>query len=145
MSRRRASIAFCLVFSALLLPAAAADDLAHLDQEWLLAYNERDAGPVRRIWSDDARLVATTGRVKSKTEEIEDVTAPEPAELKAKWTVTEQIVREYGDTGVVIGRFAQKGTWSGQPFERPYRYTNLYAKVSGEWRMVSSHWSKISD
>jgi len=142
---RRATIVFCLALSALPAPAGAADDLARLDQEWLLAYNERNAGPVRRIWSDDARLVATTGRVKSKAEEIEDVTAPEPPELKAQWSVADQIVREYGDTGVVIGRFAQKGTWSGQPFERPYRYTNVYAKTRGEWQMISSHWSKISD
>jgi ketosteroid isomerase-like protein len=143
VSGLRASLVLCLAF--LSLPAQAADNLASVDQEWLLAYNDRDGGPVRRIWSEDARLVATTGRVKSKTEEIEDVTGPEPPELKAKWSVTDQIVREYGDTGVVIGRFAQKGTWSGQPFERPYRYTNVYAKIGGEWRMVSSHWSKISD
>lgn len=125
--------------------AAAAQDVASVDKEWLLSYNERDAGAVRRIWSDDARLVATTGKVKTKTEELEDVTSAAPPELKAKWGVTDQIVREYGDTAVVIGRFAQAGTWSGQPFERPYRYTNVYARLGGEWRLVSSQFAKIGE
>lgn len=138
-------VVFAALVTGLSTPAVAADDIASLDTEWLLAYNQRDAGPVGRIWSDDARLVATTGRIKTKTEEVEDVTAPFPPELKAKWTVTDQIVRQYGETAVVIGRFAQTGTWSGQPFERPYRYTNVYAKTAGGWKLVSSQWAKIAD
>ncbi|HEX2136347.1 MAG TPA: nuclear transport factor 2 family protein [Microvirga sp.] len=118
------------------------DDVLALDQEWLLSYNTQDAGPVRRIWADDARLIASTGDVKSKAQEIGDVTSAPPMSLSAKWSVADRSVRQYGDTAVVIGRFTQTGTSGGQPFERSYRYTNVYARLGGEWRLVNSQFAR---
>lgn len=120
------------------------EDVLSLDRLWLLSYDTKDVVPFDTIWAADARLVSTEGRVKTRAEERADVTQPMPDVLAARWDVSEQEARQYGDTVIVIGRFAQSGTYDGEPFIRAYRYTNVYFRGGpGGWQLVSSQFAAL--
>ena len=48
-------------------------------------------------------------------------------------------IRFYGDTAVVAGLSDNKGTFKGQPSGGPLRFTRVYVKRDGTWKMIVSH------
>ena len=45
--------------------------------------------------------------------------------------------RVYGDAALVTGRYTVKGRYKEQDISGQHRYTNLYIKQQGTWRLVS--------
>lgn len=114
-----------------------------LDSEWLTAYDRYDAEAIRRIFAEDARMIHSDGRVTIKSDELKNVKAAAPPELKASWRTEEIEVRFYGKTAVSSGLAIQEGQYSGQSFARKYRYTNVYAQRKKKWQLVSAQYSRI--
>lgn len=118
------------------------------DRAWLMSYNGRDPAIFDRVWAPDAVLVTTFGKVKTREEERRDTffsTPPPPEVTENRFAVSEQQAREYGDAVVVIGRFTNTGRYKGEPFERAWRYTNVYVKADGSWQLVTSQFAPIAD
>lgn len=57
----------------------------------------------------------------------------------------EAVVRTVGDVGIVIGRTAMSFAGpDGAPFEAGSRYTHVYLRSDGGWRLLSAQGTEIS-
>jgi ketosteroid isomerase-like protein len=54
-------------------------------------------------------------------------------------------VRVFGDTAVVIAVGNSKGSWNGETFEIKDRFTDVFTRRDGQWRLVSSHSSSLEN
>jgi len=54
-------------------------------------------------------------------------------------------VRLYQTTAVITGRTQMSGQSGGAPFSAASRYTHVYVKQQGDWRMVSAQGTPIAD
>ncbi len=57
---------------------------------------------------------------------------------------TEQRVRRYQATAVVTGRTRMSGRFGGTPFAALSRYTHVYVKQHGRWRLVAAQGTPIA-
>ena len=70
-----------------------------------------------------------------------DSNMPEP-----KFTaidVSDQNIRVYGNTAVVVEKASVKGTAGGQSIDGDYRLTRVWVKESGQWKMASGQVTRI--
>jgi len=57
--------------------------------------------------------------------------------------VLESLTRRYGDTVIVTGRTRLRGRYQGQPFGAHSRYTHVYVRQQGRWRLASAQGTPI--
>jgi catechol 2,3-dioxygenase-like lactoylglutathione lyase family enzyme len=57
---------------------------------------------------------------------------------------SERRLRVYGATAVVTGRTAMTGHFSGEAFHANSRYTHVFVREGGRWRMVSAQGTPIA-
>ncbi|MEP6882821.1 MAG: nuclear transport factor 2 family protein [Dokdonella sp.] len=53
------------------------------------------------------------------------------------YTVEDFQIRVFGDTALLTGTTDMHGSWSGKPFTSHYRYTDVYVRENGKWRVVN--------
>ena len=113
-----------------------------LDRIWTDAINKGDAPALDRLFADDMIVTAGNGGIRNKASEIKDAAggggAPDPDFV---WTLpftTEDVrVRIYKDAAVVTGRAKWGFKYKGQESIHDKRYTHLYVKQAGQWRIVA--------
>jgi ketosteroid isomerase-like protein len=54
-------------------------------------------------------------------------------------------VRVYGDTAVVTSQASLSGTNGASDISGQYRYTRVYARRRGQWKIVSFEASRVHD
>lgn len=57
--------------------------------------------------------------------------------------VLESFTRSYGDTVLVTGRTRMQGRFQGQPFGAHSRYTHVFVRQAGRWRLASAQGTPI--
>lgn len=57
--------------------------------------------------------------------------------------VLESRTRSYGETVIVTGRTRMQGTFQGQPFGAHSRYTHVFVRQEGRWRLASAQGTPI--
>jgi ketosteroid isomerase-like protein len=62
-----------------------------------------------------------------------------------KIDVDEEQARVYGNTAVITGRAHVLGAFKGQAFDRTARYTRVWVKLKGAWKLVSFHETLIPE
>ena len=55
----------------------------------------------------------------------------------APYHVEDFEVRHYGDTAILTGTTHLEGAYSGRAFSSHYRYTDVYVRRNGHWRIVN--------
>lgn len=55
----------------------------------------------------------------------------------APYTVEEFSIRLYRNTALLTSTTAMHGSWDDKPFASHYRYTDVYIRESGHWRVVN--------
>ena len=68
-------------------------------------------------------------------------TAPEPKFTSIE--TSEQKIRVYGNTAVVVEKAAVKGTAGTQSIDGDYRLTRVWVKDGGQWKMASGQVTRI--
>lgn len=141
MKRPMLILSFVSLCSAVAAFAGDEDAIRKLDHENTVATWTADRRWFDRNLADDFVLVTVTGTVKTKTDILTDLAAPdfsmdpyEPAEVQ---------VRVYGDTGIVTGRVFQRFRRHGKLYEVDARYTDVYARRKGRWVLVTGHASSV--
>jgi ketosteroid isomerase-like protein len=95
---------------------AAADDFIQIDADGRMSDKETT---LRRMQSSSAQLLSNP--------------------------VDEMVVRVYADTAIVTARARPKGVLNGKEFSRVLRYTRVYVKRDGRWRIVLFQQTSIQD
>src|SRR6185503_387886 len=112
-----------------------------LDDERIQAQIHADATALDRIYAADFIGVGPSGRVRTKPQVISDFTS---GDLKFQSITTDDVqVRVYENTAVETGRSTMIGQDKGQTVPRDTRFTRVWVKQQGRWRLVANHYSLL--
>ena len=110
-----------------------------LDAERIQAQIHADATALDRIYAADFIGVGPSGTVRTKPQVISDFTS---GDLKFQSITTDEVqVRVYGDTAVETGLSTMVGEDKGKAVPRDTRFTRVWVKQEGRWRLVANHYS----
>ena len=110
-----------------------------LDNERIQAQIHADATALDRIYAADFIGVGPSGTVRTKPQVILDFTS---GDLKFQSITTDDVqVRVYGNTAVETGLSTMIGQDKGKTVPRDTRFTRVWVKQQGRWRLVANHYS----
>ena len=113
--------------------------IRQLDNERIQAQIGADAVALDRIYSDDFIGVGPSGTVRTKPQVISDFTS---GALKFQSITTDEVqVRVYENTAVETGLSTMVGQDKGKAVPRDTRFTRVWVKQGGHWRLVANHYS----
>ena len=116
-----------------------AEAIRKLDNEHIQAQIHADATALDRIYAADFIGVGPSGRTRTKPQVISDFTS---GELKFQSITTDEVqVRVYENTAVETGRSIMNGQDKGKTVPRDTRFTRVWIKQQGRWRLVANHYS----
>ena len=110
-----------------------------LDNERIQAQIHADATALDRIYAADFIGVGPSGRVRTKPQVISDFTS---GDLNFQSITTDEVqVRVYENTAVETGLSTMSGQDKGKAVPRDTRFTRVWVKQDGRWRLVANHYS----
>src|SRR3984957_9248875 len=115
--------------------------IRQLDHERIQAQIESDVAALERIYAADFIGVGPSGAVRTKTQGISYFRS---CELKFQSITTDEFqVRIYGNTPVETGRSSMNVQDRGKAVPRDNRFTRVWVKQQGHWRLVLNHYSPL--
>jgi uncharacterized protein (TIGR02246 family) len=113
--------------------------IRQLDNERIQAQIGADAVALNRIYADDFIGVGPSGTVRTKAQVISDFTS---GDLKFQSITTDEVqVRVYENAAVETGLSTMVGQDKGKATPRDTRFTRVWVKQQGRWRLVANHYS----
>ena len=113
--------------------------IRQLDNERIQAQIGADAVALDRIYAEDFIGAGPSGTVRTKAQVISDFTS---GALKFQSIATEKVqVRVYENTAVETGLSTMVGQDKGKAVPRDTRFTRVWVKQRGHWRLVANHYS----
>jgi ketosteroid isomerase-like protein len=110
-----------------------------LDEQRIQAQIHADRKELDRIYADDFIGVGPSGTVRTKPQVISDFTS---GELNFQSITTDDVqIRIYGNTARETGRSTMIGKDKGKAVPRDNRFTRVWVKQQGRWRLVANHYS----
>jgi ketosteroid isomerase-like protein len=126
-------------------PAAALPDqdlarFTQLESQWNDAHLHGDAEALDRLWADELRVVVPKMNPLSRADALSFARS---GRMKfSRYETSELNVHVYGDTAVVSGRLRRSRERAGQTVEDDWRFTKVYVRTAGAWRVVVFHASE---
>ena len=118
----------------------ATEEFIHLETMWNAAHRTGDADALDRLWASDLE-VDVPGMVPMT--KAEALAFARTGRMRFERYDTSQIkVRTYGDAAVVTGRLQRTRTVDNRQRADDWRFTKVYARQAGSWRVVSFHASE---
>jgi ketosteroid isomerase-like protein len=112
-----------------------------LDQERIHAQVHADAAELDRIYADDFIGIGPSGTVRTKKEVLADFGS---GSLKFQSIVTDEVrIRVYGNAAVETGLSTMKGQDADKVVPEENRFTRVWIKQGGRWRLVANHYSNL--
>jgi uncharacterized protein (TIGR02246 family) len=113
--------------------------IRQVDNERIQAQIGADAVALDRIYAEDFIGVGPSGTVRTKAQVISDFTS---GALKFQSITTDEVqVRVYENTAVETGLSTMVGQDKGKAVPRDTRFTRVWVKQQGHWRLVANHYS----
>ncbi len=117
------------------------EQIRKLDQERIQAQIHADATALDRIYADDFIGIGPSGAVRTKPQVLADFTSHE---LTFQSITTDEVrIRVYGNTAVETGRTTTVGQDKGKVVPRDNRFTRVWVRRQGRWRLVANHYSTL--
>ena len=118
-----------------------AEGIRRLDQERIQAQIHADAAALDRIYADDFIGIGPSGTVRTKPQVLADFTSHD---LNFQSITTDEVrIRFYGNTVVETGRSTMVGQDKGKVVPRDNRFTRVWVRRQGQWRLVANHYSTL--
>jgi len=115
--------------------------IRRLDQERIQAQIHADATALDRIYADDFIGIGPSGTVRTKPQVLADFTSHD---LKFQSITTDEVrIRVYGNTAVETGQTTTVGQDKGKVVPRDNRFTRVWVRRQGRWRLVANHYSTL--
>lgn len=110
-------------------------ELIALEHQIGAAVVQQDIAFLERVWADDFTYGGVRGELRTKAEVLSDIKS---GGLKFELLKFDDLhVRVYGSTAVVNGRATTKGQGPLGEISGQYRYTRVYVKRRGQWRLIA--------
>jgi ketosteroid isomerase-like protein len=118
------------------------EEVRQIENQWKQALLNQDSNVLRQILADEIVITTTNGVVESKSEFEADIRSG--ARKYHSLAFDDVKVSIYEDTAIVTGRAILKDSSFGQGSDHPGRFTRVYVKEQGRWKMVASQSTDIS-
>jgi ketosteroid isomerase-like protein len=120
-------------------PTSVEEVIRKLDNERIQAQIHADAKALDRIYAEDFIGVGPSGTVRTKPQVLSDFTG---GTLKFQSITTDEVqVRIYENTAVETGLSTMVGQDKGKTVPRETRFTRVWVRQQGQWRLVANHYS----
>jgi ketosteroid isomerase-like protein len=110
-----------------------------LEEAWDQAQRNNDTTAFLQLLAPDLTFIGTSGSFRDRSGYIASRSGSWIPRA-ATFTVTELLVRIYGETAIVTGR----GTTTGAGVEGSVRFTDVWLRRHGKWQLVAVHRTEIS-
>ena len=114
-------------------------EIRSLEMKMLDCYKNRQVEVFAAVLDEDFVITFEDGSTYSKTGYLSysasSSTRVESAEIP------EMKIRMHGDTAVVTGVYHEKGVDNQRAYDYRDRFTDVWMKKSGKWRLVAAHYS----
>jgi uncharacterized protein (TIGR02246 family) len=144
-SRVFALIAGLCVFSA--SQPATADATADVEaatQQWIAAFNRKDAKAIVSLYAKDAVFFGTSSpTLRDDPDMVWDYFKSLPTLGDAVISVGEHRVQLLGRTAINSGYYTRAFMQDGKEVKNPARFTFVYAKRGGKWMIINHHSSAL--
>ncbi len=115
-------------------------ELTRLESVWNDAHLRSDAAALERLWADE--LVAIVPRM-APLPKPEALAFVRSARMKfLRYESAEVTVKVYGESAVARGRLLRARELGGQTMQDNWRFTKVYVRQAGQWRVVAFHASE---
>jgi ketosteroid isomerase-like protein len=136
------AVALCLLTVPLVRAAAQEDSEAAqvkaLDFKLTEAYKQRKFDLLASLLDDDFVITFEDGNVYGKTGYI-SFSATSTIKVDVA-EMTDVKVRMHGNTAILTGVYHEKGKDKDGPYDFHDRFTDVWMKASGRWRLIASHY-----
>jgi ketosteroid isomerase-like protein len=121
-------------------PSAATPDqeIRAMETQWNEARAHADIVTLDRILVDDWTVTHANGTTDTKATYLADLRSG-ARKFAGAVTVSDLVVRVYGDTAVAAGSSDSTVTLNGQAQGGKLHFTRVYVKREGAWKMIVSH------
>ena len=117
------------------------EEIKTVDRERIHAQVNADAVALDRIYADDFIGIGPSGTLRTKKDVLSDFTS---GSLKFQSITTDDVrIRVYGNAAVETGLSTMKGQDAGKVVPEENRFTRVWIKQGGRWRLVSNHYSNL--
>lgn len=101
-----------------------------------------DVAEIDRLVDEALVFTGPDGAVYSKTD---DLAAHRTGMVRiTRLEPSEEVVRRFGSIAVISVRMDMSGTFRGEPFAGPFRYTRVWCARPEGWRVVAGHVSAVA-
>lgn len=137
------AVMLCLLTVPLILGTAQEDQEAAqvraLDFKLTEAYKQRQFDLLASLLDDEFVITFEDGSVYGKTGYI-SFSATSTIKVDVA-EMTDVKVRMHGNTAILTGVYHEKGKDKGGPYDYRDRFTDVWMKAGGKWRLVASHYA----
>lgn len=137
------TLALTTAVAAAVQPARAdeVDQFRQIAQNLAAAYLRGDRAFVDALLTDDWTSTDYRGRIWTKASVLAMFDGGRPPMTNAQIDVDG--VRLIGDVAIVTGRSVSAGVVDGRAVSITQRYTDIYVRQDGRWRIVTSHGTQV--
>ena len=116
-------------------------ELARVSRAYDTAITQRNLSALEKFIAPGAVFTTATGRVMERAAVLEMLAAPDTHYESVE---SDDIKRRItGDVAVETGRVKVQGKRKGQPVDETQRYTDVWVRQNGSWRLIAEHTSLI--
>lgn len=117
-------------------------ELLRLEKVWNDAHINGNADALDALWADDLTVTVPKMQVLTKADALAFARS---GKMKfQRYETTDVVARVYGDAAVVSGRLQRTRTINDKELSDDWRFTKVYIRSSGKWRVVSWQASECS-
>ena len=116
-----------------------AAEIRALEVRMLDCYRLRQIEVFANVLDDDFVITFEDGSTYSKTGYLA-YSASSSTHIEAV-EILEMKVRPHGDTAIVTGVYHEKGVDAQRAYDYRDRFTDVWMKKAGKWRLVAAHYS----
>ncbi|MBS0568951.1 MAG: nuclear transport factor 2 family protein [Proteobacteria bacterium] len=116
-------------------------DLRRAEAALCDAFRDADAKTIERIEDERYTLTDSRGTVTGRDGDVGEATMRDPR--CGEFRNHSQKMRFCGDTAIVNGVTSLKSESGGKAFSGDFQFTDAWVKRNGEWKIVSSHASRL--
>jgi ketosteroid isomerase-like protein len=123
--------------------AAQVEDLESAERSLLEALRRGDLAGGADLLRDDF-LITTAGWLAEPVGKQEWLAALSGRMTLERFDLRVLATRRYGDVSVVLAESSQEGSHDGRPYVMTFRYTDVWVREGGGWRLATRHASTVA-
>ena len=117
--------------------------VTHLENKWTMAVLMKDARRLESLIADDFAGTSPSAHTYTKSDAIDELKSGKRS-IRAM-NLNEISVNVFGDMAVAFTNQEEKRWNDGKDARRHYRYTDVWVKRDGKWKLVASQGSRFEE